>query len=50
MIVVWVVLKDGRYQEVSKEEYDAFDGEKFMAPSYWRLMLGAAFLLPLRWD
>ena len=50
MKVVWVILKDGEYQEVSKEEYDTFDGEKFMAPPFWRLMLVGELLLPLRWD
>lgn len=50
MKFVWVILKDNRYQEVSKEEYDAFDGEKFMAPSHWGLMLATSILLPLRWS
>ena len=50
MKVVWVILKDDKYQEVSKEEYDAFDGEKFIAPSHWRLMLIGELLLPLRWS
>ena len=48
MKVVWVILKNHKYQEVSKEEYDAFEGEKYMLPSYWRLMLATSILLPLR--
>ena len=50
MKIVYVILKDKYYQEVSREEYDAFDGEKFSAPSFWRLMLVGELLLPLRWS
>ena len=49
MKIVYIILRDNHYQEVSKEEYDAFDGEKFFAPPFWRLMLVGELLLPLRW-
>lgn len=50
MKLVYVILRDGEHQEVSKEEYDAFAGEKWILPSHWRLMLAAELLLPLRWS
>ena len=50
MKILFYVIKEGKMQEVSKEEYDAFEGEKYCLPSTWRLMLVAEMLLPLRWE
>lgn len=49
MKIVYVILKDKKYQEVSREEYEEFDGEKHILPSFWRLMLVGEFLLPYRY-
>ena len=48
MQVVYVI-NDGRYHEVSREEYDAFEGEKFFTCPHWRLMLVAEMLLKYRY-
>lgn len=48
MKVVYVICNDG-YKEVSKEEYDSFEGEKFFGPPHWRLMLIAEMLLKYRY-
>ena len=49
MKVVYVIHDDNGYREVSREEYDVFEGEKFSAPPHWRLMLVAEMLLPYRY-
>lgn len=49
MKIVYVILKDEKYQEVSREEYEDFEGEKYILPSFWRLMLVVELLLPYRY-
>ena len=49
MQIVYVILKDNKYQEVPREEYDAFEGEKWILPSHWRLTMVASMLLPYRY-
>ena len=48
MKFVYVVAAGDWYKEVSKEEYDAFTGEKHKWPSHWRLMVLTEMLLPYR--
>ena len=48
MKVVYVILKDGHWTEVSREEYDNFDGKKFFASPWWRMHLVQDMLLQLR--
>lgn len=43
------IINDGKYREVSKEEYNAFEGEKFIAPPHWRMMIIAEMLLLYRY-
>jgi len=50
MKVVYVILKDGEYTEVSKEEYDSFEGEKFFGPPFWRMIIVQEWLIQLRWN
>lgn len=49
MRIVYVIVKDNEYQEVPREEYDKFEGEKYILPSFWRLMLVGELLLPYRY-
>lgn len=49
MKIVYVILKDGRYVEVTKEEYDNFDGEKFWASPWWRFDIAHTLLIQLRY-
>ena len=46
---VFVIFKDENYREVSHEEYDAFDGEKFTAPPHWRMLTIYEWLLSYRY-
>lgn len=43
------VINDGRYHAVSREEYDAFEGEKFLAPPHWRMLVVTELLLAYRY-
>lgn len=45
MEVRYIIHDSTGYREVSAEEFDAFDGEKFEAPPHWKLMLVADMLL-----
>ena len=49
MKVVYIILKDGRYQEVLEEEYRAFEGEKFISCPFWRSILVSKMLLSFRY-
>lgn len=49
MKVVFVIRSKEGYKEVTKEEYDNFDGEKFCASPWWRQDIVAAWLLQLRY-
>lgn len=48
MKIVYVVFKNGTWTEVSREEYDNFDGRKFFASPWWRMQLIQDWLLTLR--
>ena len=50
MKFLYYIVKSDKMNEVSKEEHDAFDGEKYRLPSTWKTMIVTEMLLPLRYE
>lgn len=49
MKVVYIIAKGDWYKEVSKEEWDKFEGEKHIVPGHWKLMMVTEWLLKYRY-
>lgn len=45
----YFIKVNGKFQQVSYEEYSSFDGEKEKRPDTWRYNILHKLLVPYRW-
>jgi len=50
MRFMYYILKDGKWTETDYETYRAFEGEKQVRPSTWKLLMISQMLLPYRYS